>query len=67
MRILSFNANGLRSAAEDLGGSTIQHRKPLLEKLPREWKRWRYRARIRALAAAELARRARGGATLTPE
>ena len=46
--------NGLRSVAEEQGGSTIQKKKNWAEKLPREWHRMRYRSKIRALAARHL-------------
>jgi GR25 family glycosyltransferase involved in LPS biosynthesis len=47
--------NGVASAAAIQGGSTIQAGKPLLQKLPREWRRWRYRRQIRNLSERHLA------------
>lgn len=46
--------NGARSVAKEQGGSTIQKKKRLPEKILREWKRWRYRSKIKTLAAQQI-------------
>lgn len=50
LRLGAIAPSGLSDRTAEVGGSTISQRRPLIEKLTREWQRGRYRRTVRRLS-----------------